>query len=145
MSLPGHNPIDAGWFRKGVPLDHLGTTRRYCECCGEPTTQEQFRAVAGSSFGFGSPMFVQSFVKRQSTRGKFGGVKGEISQCTVCDSLWPDGPNGERLLSAAEFPAAGVISPRFIADYEKRIAQEQEDEVSKPKNLPASKVKKLPD
>ena len=144
MSLPTHNPIDAGWFRKGVPLDHLGATKRYCECCGQTTAQEHFRAVAGSSFGFGSPVFVQPFVKRQSTRGKFGGVKGEIFQCTICDSLWPDGPNGERLLSAAEFPATGVISPRFVADYEKRVARELEAEEPKPRDIPPSKVRKLP-
>lgn len=145
MSLPPHNPIDAGWFRKGVPLDHLGTNQRYCECCGQPTAQEHFRAVAGSSFGLGSPVFMQPFLKRQSTRGKFGGVKGEIFQCTVCDSLWPDGASGERLLIAAEFPAAGVISPRLVADYEKRIAREIEAREAKPEDIPASKVRKIRD
>jgi len=144
VSLPEHNPIDTGWFRKGVPIDHLGVVRRKCDCCGQITSQEHFKVVAGSKIGFGAPVFIQPFMKRQSTRGKIGGVRGAIFQCTECDSLWPDGPKGEELLSAADFPTAGVVSLKFAADFEKRKARELEERLNRRSDPSPSKVRKLP-
>lgn len=145
MSLPINNPIDVGWFRKGIPIDHLGMSRRQCDCCGRVTNQEHFKVVVGSTLGLGAPVFIQTFFKRQSTKGKIGGVRGEVFQCTVCDSLWPNGPKGAELLRAADFPATGVISPTFAADYEKRVAREIEARAVHRVEPPPSKVRKLPD
>jgi len=124
MSLPTHNPIDFEWFVKGVPIDHTGTVHEYCECCGTQTTQEQFKLVVGELVGFGTPFFVRPFLKKQSTKGKLGGIRGLIMQCTVCDSLWPFDESGRTVLGAAGLIPGGMISTTHIADYEKRKAEE---------------------
>ena len=74
MSLPQHNPIDFGWFNKGVALDHTSTIPFFCECCGKETPQEQFKLVVGQILGFGTPFFVQPFMKRQSTKGRLAAL-----------------------------------------------------------------------
>lgn len=142
MSLPTHNPIDFEWFVKGVPIDHTGTVREYCECCGTQTAQEQFKLVVGELVGFGTPFFVRPFMKKQSTKGKLGGIRGLIMQCIVCDSLWPFDESGRKVLGAAGLIPNGMISTTHIADYEKRIAKEKTSGQSD--NSPQSfKAKKL--
>ena len=140
MSLPLHNPIDFGWLVKGVPIDHTGTISAYCECCGSSTTQEQFKLVVGEILGFGTPVFIRPFVKRQSTRGKVGGTKGLIMQCTTCDSIWPFDNSGREVLDAAGLLPGGMVSTTHTAEYEKRLAEQAE----KPESPSApSKAKKL--
>jgi hypothetical protein len=130
MTLPAHNPIDAEWLVKGVPIDHLGTIRMICECCGKETAQEQFRLVVGEVIGLGTPFFIRPFMKRQSTKGKLGGVRGLITQCTVCDSLWPFDASGRAVLGAAGLIPKGMISSAHVADYEMRKAREASSENS---------------
>jgi len=141
MSLPQHNPIDTGWFNKGVALDHTGTIRFFCECCGHETTQEQFKLVVGELLGFGTPFFVRPFMKRQSTKGKVGGTRGLLTQCTVCDSLWPFDQSGREVFAAVGLPVEGAIASTHGADYEKRKAEESThvDDGSTPK----SKARKI--
>ena len=141
MSLPQHNPIDFGWFNKGVALDHTSTIRFFCECCGVETSQEQFKLVVGQVLGFGTPFFVQPFMKRQSTKGKIGGTRGLITQCTVCDSLWPFDHTAQEVLAAAGISADGLISETHIADYEKRKAEESSATTTEQNSK--SKAKKL--
>ena len=140
MSLPLHNPIDFGWFVKGVALDHTGTVHAYCECCGDTRTQEQFKLLVGEKLGFGTPVFVRPFMKRQSTKGKIGGVRGLIMQCTTCDSLWPYDDSGREVLGAGGLVPDGMVSPTHYADYQKRTA-EQAEKPQRPQ--PPSRAKKL--
>ena len=140
MSLPLHNPIDFGWFVKGIAIDHTGTVTAYCECCGDTGAQEQFKVVVGEKLGFGTPVFVRPFVKRQSTKGKIGGVRGMIMQCTTCDSLWPFDDSGRELLDAVGFIPDGMVSPTHAADHEKRLAEQPTTPV---RPTPPSKAKKL--
>lgn len=140
MSLPIHNPIDFEWFVKGVPIDHTGTVNAYCKCCGVSRTQEQFKLLVGEKIGFGTPVFIRPFMKRQSTKGKIGGVRGLIMQCTTCDSLWPYDESGREVLGAAGLIPNGMVSSTHVADYEKRLA-EQKAKSNLP--TPSSKAKKL--
>jgi len=140
MALPEHNPIDFQWFVKGIPIDHTGTVNAYCECCGVSRTQEQFKLLVGEKIGFGTPVFIRPFMKRQSTKGKIGGIRGLIMQCTTCDSLWPYDDSGREVLGAAGLIPNGMVSSTHVADYEKRLA-EQEGHSSQPSS--PSKAKKL--
>ena len=121
MSLPKHNPIDIEWFVRGTPVDHIGTEKRECRACGTQTTQECFRVVVGSAVGFGAPVFVKPFLKRSSTRGKIGGTRGELSQCTVCDSLWPMNLDGSSVLLKMGLDHDGAVNP-LIAYHAKNEA-----------------------
>jgi len=138
MALPQHNPIDFQWFVKGVPIDH--TVNAYCECCGVSRTQEQFKLLVGEKIGFGTPVFIRPFMKRQSTKGKIGGVRGLIMQCTTCDSLWPYDDSGREVLGAAGLIPNGMVSSTHVADYEKRLAK-QNANLNQPSSR--SKAKKL--
>ena len=121
MSLPKHNPIDIEWFVRGTPVDHIGTETRECRACGTKTTQECFRVIVGSPVGFGAPVFVKPFLKRSSTKGKIGGTRGELSQCTVCDSLWPMNLDGSAVLLKMGLDHDGAVTP-LIAYHAKNEA-----------------------
>ena len=127
MSLPKHNPIDIEWFVRGTPVDHIGTEKRECGACGTHTTHECFRVVFGSPVGFGAPVFVKPFLKRSSTKGKIGGTRGELSQCTVCDSLWPMNLDGSSVLLKMGLDHDGAVNPliAYHAKNEAAIRAEQ--------------------
>ena len=98
MALPEHNPIDAGWFGRGIPIDHRGRQEFHCTTCGHERHGERYSAILGTFVGFGAPFFVAPFVKRRSTAGKAGGDRVEVIQCMVCDRLQPlDSASGEAL------------------------------------------------
>lgn len=111
MSLPEHNPIDIEWFVRGTPVDHIATQSRHCPACGKHTVQECFHVVYGSPIGFGAPVFVKPFLKRSSTKGKVGGTRGDLSQCTVCDSLWPMNLDGSAVLVKMGLNHDGAVNP----------------------------------
>jgi len=127
MSLPKHNPIDIEWFVRGTPVDHIGTEKRECRACGTHTTHECFRVVFGSPVGFGAPVFVKPFLKRSSTKEKIGGTRGELSQCTVCDSLWPMNLDGSSVLLKMGLDHDGAVNPliAYHAKNEAAIRAEQ--------------------
>lgn len=143
MTLPPHNPIDFEWFARGMPIDHLGTRTLACRACGQDTMQECFKIIAGNSVGFGAPFFAKPFMKRSSTIGKVGGTRGEVSQCTVCDSLWPMTPDGAAALMKMDLPHDGLVNPNFQYEAENRAATKAEsDGVWDPPDTPTSKVRK---
>lgn len=111
MSLPPHNPIDTEWLVRGTPVDHIGTQKRECRACGTQTTHECYHVIVGSPVGFGAPVFVKPFLKRSSTKGKIGGTRGDLSQCTVCDSLWPMNLDGSSVLLKLGLNHDGVVNP----------------------------------
>lgn len=126
MSLPAHNPIDAEWFARGIPIDHLGSHTQECRACGKTTVQEGFHVVVGSPVGFGAPVFVKPFLKRSSTKGKIGGTRGNISQCTVCDSLWPMDLDGSAVLLTFGFDADGIVHPAVAYKARNKAAEKAE-------------------
>lgn len=136
MSLPAHNPIDAEWFARGIPIDYLGSKKLECRACGKTTVQEGFHVVVGSAIGFGAPVFVKPFLKRSSTKGKIGGTRGNISQCTMCDSLWPMDLDGSAVLMTFGFDADGIVHP--AVNYKARN-QAAANEEKTPKGSSASK------
>ena len=146
MALPEHNPIDFTWFARGAPIDHLGTKSFPCGGCQKDTTQEFFKIIAGSHVGFGAPFFVKPFTKKSSTVGKVGGVRGLVSQCTVCDSLWPADLDGSAALMKMGLPHDGILNPNFAYDAETRSAEQQEtDGVWDPSAPPQTKIRKSRD
>lgn len=142
MALPKHNPIDLQWFARGMPIDHLGTRSLPCRACGTTTAQECFRIIVGAHVGVGAPFFVKPFTKRSSTKGKVGGVRGEVSQCTVCDSLWPIGLDGSAALMKMDLPHDGIVNPEFNFDSKNRAAINQESSGVYSPSPQASNVKK---
>ena len=143
MGLPIHNPIDSGWIAKGAPIDHLGSVNFHCDACGKESRHEKFLLLAGKFIGVGAPFFAQPFMKRASTKGKAGGTKGHIVQCTICDSLWSFDESGETVLSMLGLPAAGLPSPTHMADYERNTARPNTPEPNSPQFDPPNKAKKL--
>ena len=143
MGLPIHNPIDSGWIAKGAPIDHLGSVDFHCDACGEQSRHEKFLLLAGRFIGVGAPFFAQPFMKRASTKGKAGGTKGNIVQCTQCDSLWSFDESGETVLSMLGFPAAGLPSPTHLAAYERNTARQNTPNPKSLENDPPTKAKKL--
>lgn len=111
MSLPAHNPIDTEWLTRGTPIDHIGTQNRDCPACGKTTTHECFHVIVGSPIGLGAPVFVKPFLKRSTTKGKIGGTRGDLSQCTACDSLWPMNLDGSAVLMKLGLDHDGVVNP----------------------------------
>lgn len=111
MSLPKHNPIDIEWFVRGTPVDHIGTQNRNCPACGKQTVHECFHVIFGSPIGFGAPVFIKPFLKKSSTKGKIGGTRGDLSMCTVCDSLWPMNRDGSAVLLKMGLDADGAVNP----------------------------------
>lgn len=146
MTLPAHNPIDLNWFPRGTPLDYLGTQSRMCTGCGKTTQQECFRVIVGSTIGFGAPFFVKPFLKKSSTAGKMGGTKGEISQCTICDSLWALNNDGKAVFVALGLDSQGVLNPSFAFEAKNQEAIREEASTFPPPSLEnESKVKKTRD
>jgi len=143
MGLPIHNPIDSGWISKGSPIDHLGSVDFHCDACGKESRHEKYLLLAGKYIGMGAPFFAQPFMKRASTKGKAGGTKGAIVQCTKCDSLWSFDESGEIVLSMLGMPAAGMPSPTHVADYEKNTARRNGAVSESPQLDPPTKAKKL--
>jgi hypothetical protein len=128
MTFPSCNPIDYGWFNKSVPIDHVGTIRRDCKVCEESTVHEEFLVVIGSAIGFGAPFFAKPFMKRTSTAGKIGGIRGRMAQCTSCNSLWPTDQAGKDALAKAGFSSDGLVGLEFMADYRNRQAETKKTE-----------------
>jgi hypothetical protein len=143
MGLPIHNPIDSGWIAKGAPIDHLGSINFHCDACGKESRHEKFLLLAGKFIGVGAPFFAQPFMKRASTKGKAGGTKGHIVQCTQCDSLWSFDESGETVLSMLGLPPAGLPSPTHLAEYERNTARRSSPEPKSPQFDPPTKAKKL--
>jgi len=114
VGLPVHNPIDAEWLARGAPIDHIGTITLPCQTCGKETTHEHFRIIVGTYVGVGAPFFVKPFLKHVSTRGKAGGVRGEVSQCTICDGLWPTSDSGADALVKLGLPRTGLAHPDHL-------------------------------
>jgi hypothetical protein len=143
MSLPKHNPIDIEWFVRGTPVDHIGTQSRNCPACGKQTVHECFHVVYGSPIGFGAPVFVKPFLKKSSTKGKIGGTRGELSQCTVCDSLWPMNLDGSSVLMKMGLNHEGAVNPLIAYQAKNDAARAAEDEGSTSTDgTPQSKVRK---
>lgn len=86
--FPTHNPISEGWFGRGTPIDHLGTTVEHCPQCSTSTTQDVYRAILSRHGGLGAPFFLQPLLQRTSTRGKWG-TRSRWSQCHDCRSVLP--------------------------------------------------------
>ena len=128
MTFPSCNPIDYGWFNKGVPIDHVGTIRRDCKVCEDSTLHEHFLVVIGSAIGFGAPFFAKPFMKRTSTAGKIGGIRGHMAQCTRCNSLWPTDQAGKDALAKAGFSSDGLVALEFMAEYRNRQAEIRQSE-----------------
>lgn len=85
MPFPSSNPIEAGWFSKGTPVDATGSCSVACPNCGL-SEGEGFVAIVGRHGGLGAPYFIKPFLKRASTRGKVG-ERSSWSQCTKCNAL----------------------------------------------------------
>lgn len=129
-----------------MPIDHLDTKTLPCRACGQDTMQECFKIIAGNYGGFGAPFFAKPFTKRSSTSGKLGGTRGEVSQCTVCDSLWPMTPDGAAALMKMGLPHDGLVNPDFQYEAQNRAAAREESEgVWSPPDEPTSKVRKTRD
>ena len=143
MGLPIHNPIDSGWVSKGSAIDHLGSVNFHCDACGKESRHEKYLLLIGRYIGFGVIVFAAPFMKRASTKGKVGGTRGHIVQCTKCDSLWSFDESGEIVLSMLGFPAAGMPSPTHVADYERNTARRNETVAESPQVVPPTKAKKL--
>jgi len=146
MPLPAHNPIDTEWFTRGTPLDHIGTQTLNCKACAKSTIHECFRVVVGSTIGIGAPFFVKPFMKRASTTGKVGGTRGEVSQCTACDSLWPMNHDGKAVFLAIGFDPEGMVNPSIAYEAQNRQAEQQEQSsTAQTWDPPESRVKKTRD
>ena len=90
--------------------------------------------------------FIRPFKKSNSTGGVFGGVSGLLSQCTVCDSLWPFNQDGKAVLMKLDMPHDGLVNPDFNFDAKNRQAEAQESGgVFAPQDAPPSKVRKSKD
>jgi hypothetical protein len=111
MGLPRHNPIDAEWLSRGTPIDHVGTRELYCKACESTTKQEGYKVIVGNAWAVGTPWFVRLFKKSNTTGGVFGGVSGLLSQCIVCDSLWPFNHDGKAVLAKLGAPTDGLVNP----------------------------------
>ena len=143
MSLPAVNPIDSGWFRRGTPIDHLGTVTVDCRACGSKQRAERYKVILGSSGGLGAPVFVAPFLKRRSTVGKIGGSRGTFSQCTKCRSLWPDDDQARQALARNGSDVDGLVAPAVAYEMLNREAAAAESRATA--ELPgASKIRKLP-
>lgn len=127
MSFPTCNPIDYGWFSRGVPIDHMGSISSRCLVCDDTTMHEKFRILVGSIAGIGAPFFAKPFMKRSSTSGKLGGTKGEVVMCTKCSSLWPYDSAGADALARAGIPREGLIAISKQAEYRDRLARMTEE------------------
>jgi hypothetical protein len=129
MSLPACNPIDYEWLARGFPIDHVGTLNYSCKICDASTPHEKFLILSGKYVGFGAPFFVKPFQKHCSTKGKVGGIRGHVVQCTQCNSLWAFDQEGVEALAAVG------LGPELIAveranEYGKWLAKQVEkDEV----------------
>lgn len=128
MAFPTCNPIDYGWFNRGVPIDHVGTISRNCPVCDRSTTHEEFLVVVGSAIGFGAPFFAKPFMKRSSTAGKIGGIRGRLAQCTTCNSLWPTDAAGADALARAGLSRDGLVAIEHMAEYRNRQAEKRQSE-----------------
>ena len=128
MTFPSCNPIDYGWFNRSVPIDHLGTVRRECPGCETSTVHEEFLVVIGSAIGFGAPFFAKPFMKRTSTSGKIGGIRGRLAQCTSCNSLWPTDNAGSDALTRAGFSREGLVAIEYMAEFRDRQAEVRQSE-----------------
>lgn len=109
-SLPRTNPIDYGWFNRGTPIDWIDTVEFTCGVCSCVQPHEKFKIAVGVWYGLGAPTFVAGFTKRSSTKGKFGGKRGLVVQCTSCNSLWPFDESGSVALEKGGLPTAGLPS-----------------------------------
>lgn len=83
---------------------------------------EEFLVVIGSAIGFGAPFFAKPFMKRTSTSGKIGGIRGRLAQCTTCNSLWPSDNAGSDALARAGFSREGLVAIEYMAQYRDRQA-----------------------
>lgn len=143
MTFPTCNPVDYGWFTKSVPIDHIGTIRRDCDVCEKSTTHEEFLVVIGSNIGFGAPFFAKPFMKRTTTAGKIGGIRGRLAQCTICNSLWPTDQAGSNALAKVGFSKDGLVGLEYMAEYRNRQAEgrkiEKEIQTERARPIPPSK------
>lgn len=131
MSLPAHNPIDAEWLVRGAPVDHCGSEHRPCSGCVAETPHELFIVMAGYTAGFGAPFFAKPFMKKASTRGKLGGTKGKVAQCTRCDSIWPVDNGGSDVLEAIGVGRDGAVHPSQVLDAANRAADAEQAALSR--------------
>lgn len=146
MSLPAHNPIDNEWLTRGTPIDHLGTLQRFCEACQKRTNQECYHVIVGSTLGFGAPYFVKPFLKRSTTKAKIGGTRGNIAQCTNCDSLWALDTSGSDVFLKLGLNPKGEIHPSIAIEANNRIAVKKEADLSRSLHpQPESRVSKKRD
>ena len=147
MSLPACNPIDYGWFSRGLPIDHQGTVHLECKVCNSNTKHEKFYIVVGSSVGIGAPFFAKPFLKRSSTTGKLGGVRGTVAQCTSCNSIWPFDKAGGDALARAGLSRDGEVSLERMNEYRNRLAEEEErnNQTSSESSETSSRVRKFRD
>jgi len=127
MALPTCNPIDYGWFSQGAALDHEGTIKNFCKVCDLDKNHEKFIILVGSSVGFGAPFFAKPFIKHSSTKGKLGGTKGRVIQCTGCNSLYAFDQDGVQALAKAGLPAE-LIALERANEFRNREAKKIEDE-----------------
>ncbi|CAB4817870.1 unannotated protein [freshwater metagenome] len=142
MGLPSVNPIDCGWLPRGTPIDPLGRNTIPCRACGGPQEAEWFRIILGRYGGFGAPVYVVPFLKRQSTSGKVG-ARASFAQCTKCLSLWPGDEEARALLAKNGFDPVGMVFPAALQAMLNREAAKRDENASR--SLPGvSKVRKLP-
>jgi hypothetical protein len=134
MTFPTCNPIDYGWFNRGVPIDYIGTVSFHCKVCDASTSHEKFFIVVGSAIGIGAPFFAKPFMKRSSTSGKMGGTRGHVVQCTKCNSLWPADSAGSDALTRAGLSRDGLVALDRANEYRNRLAKEEEDQRRGPSN-----------
>lgn len=126
MALPTCNPIDYGWFSQGAALDHEGSLRSFCKVCDTERNHEKFLILVGYSVGFGAPFFAKPFLKHSSTKGKLGGTRGRVIQCTGCNSLFAYDQDGVQALAKAGLPSE-LIALEHTNEFRNREAKKIED------------------
>ncbi len=111
MPFPSCNPIDAGWFERRTPVDHLGAAAFDCPGCAERRDGERYRAILGGHGGVGAPIYVQPFLKRKRTAGKTG-RRSHWIMCCSCQALVPDDDAATELAAGLGLPRGfGVEGP----------------------------------
>lgn len=123
MTLPTCNPIDYPWLARGFPIDHVGTQDYFCKVCDASTIHEKFYILSGRYGGFGVPYFVKPFLKHCSTKGKVGGTRGHVVQCTQCNSLWAFDQEGVQALAVLGL-APELIAIERANEYRDRLAKQ---------------------